>query len=129
MPDYDSRGVQGGGGGKLNRPEGIPEVGAPERGMEGIESILSRWLKANRLSPGRLDREHLAHRWKELVGVPVSDQTRVVDLNRGILTVEVNSAALLQELATYYQREILETLREVDEFRGVQEIRFRPGSF
>lgn len=101
---------------------------SPRRGLEPIDTILSRWMKVNRLR-GRFDRETLGRRWKEVVGSSIGCQTRVIDLTSGVLTVEVNSAALLQEISTYYRGEILESLLQLGEFQGIREVRFRPGTF
>lgn len=95
---------------------------------ESIEDILKRWLKSNRI-PDRLDRTAIYEKWKEVVGEAIACQTRVIDLNAGILTLEVNSPALLQELSTYYREDLLASLKEVEEFGSVREIRFRAGSF
>jgi hypothetical protein len=76
-----------------------------------------------------VDREGLSQRWKEVVGDEIASQTRIIDLRGGTLVVEVRSAALLQELSTYYLSEILESLRERDGCGEVKEVRFRAGSF
>ena len=50
-------------------------------------------------------------------------------MKAGLLIVEVDSAALLNELSTYYREEILESLRRVEGFPILREIRFRAGTF
>lgn len=50
--------------------------------------------------------------WQEAVGRKNAAETRIMGLQRGVLTVEVASAALAQELGVYYKRELLKRLRE-----------------
>lgn len=84
-------------------------------------------MKETRISD-RLDPEGLFQRWKEVVGDEIASQTRIVSAEKGELVVEVGSAALLNELATYRKQEILEALAAREEFRGIRRLRFRAGS-
>ena len=99
-----------------------------KKGFESIELILKRWLKANR-APRQLDRETIVKRWTEVVGKSIAARTRPLDIQNGILLVEVNSAPLLQELSTYYRQDLLESLKGIDGLGVLQDIRFRSGSF
>ena len=67
--------------------------------------------------------------WKEIVGPEIASHTRVIDVQGGQLTVEVDSAPLLNELSTYFRKDILESIRQVEELRGVHSLRFRAGAF
>ena len=77
----------------------------------------------------RIDREGIYARWQEVVGDEIASHTRVIDVKGGILYVEVDSAPLLQELATYNRQQILEGVRRIGEFGNIQDIRFRAGVF
>lgn len=111
------------------KPAGSAMAGPPVRhGVASIGDILKRWLRENK-GTKRIDQGQIFARWSQIVGDPVASRTRVVDLNSGELTVEVNSAALLTELSTYYRKDILESLHQSEEFRGIQKIRFRAGAF
>lgn len=101
---------------------------APRGGLASVEEILKRWLKANR-SQKRAVQADMGDAWKKVVGEEIGLHTRVADLSKGELVIEVDSAALLTELSTYYRQGILESLRQVPEFQGVQKIRFRSGAF
>lgn len=90
--------------------------------------LVRRWMRENRAAD-RLDPESVFRKWKEVVGDQIAERTRVVDFRRGELVVEVDSAPLLNELSTYYREEILHSLKEREEFRGIQRIRFKPGAF
>jgi hypothetical protein len=49
--------------------------------------------------------------WREAVGRATAAQTRIQGLRAGVLTIEVTSSALAQELMVYYRRELLARLR------------------
>lgn len=63
--------------------------------------------------------------WREAVGSESFARTRVVSFLRNVLSVEVDSAALLQELAVYRKRELLQALRRVE--ASISEVKFRVG--
>ncbi|MGQ9589236.1 MAG: DUF721 domain-containing protein [Planctomycetota bacterium] len=95
-------------------------------GGSTLGELVKRWMKESRAEE-RLDPEGLFQRWKDVVGEEVAAQTRIVSADRGELVVEVASAALLNELATYRTREILDALAVREEFRGIRKLRFRAG--
>lgn len=98
------------------------------KGPETLEAILRRWLKKNEINatPGR---EQIDRRWEDTVGMEIAEKTRVVDLRGGTLVVEVDSAPLLGELSAYYREEIIESLRQGDDFPNLRDIRFRAATF
>ena len=108
-----------------------PRSGGRERPAEtgaSITDLIHKWMKENK-APARVDPGDIFESWKEIVGEDIARSTRIVDSAAGELVVEVNSAALLNELSTYYRQEILGSLREHEPFRGIQKLRFRAGSF
>ncbi len=79
---------------------------------------------------GRAVREEaLEAEWRAAVGSEVAGHTRLAGLSGGRLRVEVDSAGLLQELATFYRKQILESLRAGKVGRGVSDIQFKLGAF
>jgi predicted nucleic acid-binding Zn ribbon protein len=106
-------------------PEGGPESPGKHE-AEGLSSILSRCIKRNRIKE-RIEGGSIFAAWPELVGENLATSTRPVRLAGGILTVEVASAPLLQELSTFRRSEILDAVRARDEFAGVRDLRFRAG--
>lgn len=98
-----------------------------ERGAYLVD-LVKRWMKEHQVRQ-RVDPASAFSMWREVVGDEIADHTRVVDAANGELVVEVDSAPLLNELSTYYRQEILESLKEHEEFRGIQKLRFRSGSF
>lgn len=85
-------------------------------------------MKENKVEE-RLESESVFSLWEKVVGGEIGRHTRVVLFNNGELVVEVDSAPLLNELSTYYKQEILDSLKEHEEFRRVHTLRFRAGSF
>ena len=60
-----------------------------------------------------------------MVGPAHARQTQVSSLRRGVLEVIVGNAALMQELASFHKRRLLEELRQ--RLPKVTELRFRAG--
>jgi hypothetical protein len=92
--------------------------------MTSIEEAIGRWLRTNKVSR-RVSRDGVFSRWKEVVGEELAARTRPIDLRGGELLIEVDSAPLLHELATYFSAEILESLHQIEEFRTIHALRFR----
>ena len=93
---------------------------------EGISSILSRWMAKNRVR-ARVQDDSVFGLWPEIVGEDLASVTRPLRLSGGVLTVEVSSAPLLQELATYRRGEILASLRAHPGLENIRDLRFRAG--
>ncbi len=100
----------------------------PRGGLASVKEILKHWIKENR-GARQAGKERLSACWKQLVGEEIATHTRITTFVKGELLVEVDSASLLNELSTYFQKDILESLRLLDDFQGIQRIRFRTGSF
>ena len=98
----------------------------PERGPENIAEILSRLFTARGWGR-RQDRLHLEKAWEEAAGQEFAAQTRVGALRRGVLEVTVGNAVLLQELAHFHKRRLLEQLRIRLPSTAITDLRFRAG--
>lgn len=98
-----------------------------DRGPEPIGEILSRLFIARGWGR-RQSRLHLERAWAEAVGEQ-HRHTRVCNLRRGVLEIEVNSPIVLQELAHYRKRPLLQKLREALAGQTINDIRFRAGSW
>jgi len=72
--------------------------------------------------------DELASIWKEIADQETAVHSRVIGLRRGILQVEVDSAARLQELASFKKPLLLEALKEALSKRHIRDIRFIHGS-
>jgi len=95
-------------------------------GPERIGEILSRLFTARGWGR-RQGRLYLERAWAEAAGGDLAQHTRVGALRRGVLEVEVDSAVLLQELAHYHKRRLLEQLRGRLPHVTLTDLRFRAG--
>jgi predicted nucleic acid-binding Zn ribbon protein len=95
-------------------------------GPENLGEILSRLFTARGWGR-RQDRLHLERAWEEAAGKDVAAQTRVGALRRGVLEVTVGNAVLLQELAHFHKRRILQQLRQRLPNNPINDLRFRAG--
>jgi hypothetical protein len=69
----------------------------------------------------------LERAWAEAVGPERARQTQVNALRRGVLEVAVGNAVLLQELAHFHKRRLLEQVRRLLPGTTVTDLRFRAG--
>jgi predicted nucleic acid-binding Zn ribbon protein len=99
-----------------------------DRGPELLSEILSR-LFAARGWGRRQDRLHLERAWAEAAGPALAEDTRVAGLRRGVLEVQVGNSALLQELAQFHKRRLLEELRRRLPGARLDDLRFRAGGW
>src|SRR5262245_1893592 len=97
---------------QLPRSEDSPVLKrhVPDPGPERIGEVLSRLFTARGWGR-RQARLHLERAWEETAGPELAGQTRLVDVRRGVMEIEVNNAVLLQELAAFQKRSLLEQLR------------------
>ncbi len=95
-------------------------------GPEALGEILSR-LFAARGWGRRQGRLRLESAWQEVAGPETAAHTRVGTLRRGVLEVTVDQAVLLQELAHFHKRRLLEGLRARLPELTFTDLRFRAG--
>jgi predicted nucleic acid-binding Zn ribbon protein len=98
------------------------------KGPESLGEILSRLFTARGWGR-RQDRLRLEEAWTAAMAAcgVAPDQTKVGALRRGVLEVVVGSGVLLQELAHYHKRRLLEQLRGRLAGTTVTDLRFRAG--
>src|SRR5437762_165496 len=97
-----------------------------EKGPERLGEIVSRLMTARGWGRRR-ERSRLEQAWALAIGEPGSKQTRVGNLRRGVLEVVVGNAVLLQELAHFQKRRLLEQLRAQLPGTTLTDLRFRAG--
>jgi len=95
---------------------------------EHLGPILNRVLTGSGLDKAKAHQKLCEH-WKQAVGPQMAGRTQLTGLKNSVLRVEVNSAAHLQELATFHKRGIIEKLRTLNRSLFIQDIEFRMGSF
>jgi hypothetical protein len=96
----------------------------PPKGPEPLAEILSR-LFAARGWGRKQERLKLERAWADAAGPEAARLTRVAGLRRGVLEIEVGNAVLLQELAHFHKRRLLDQLRRSLAPLTVKELRFR----
>jgi len=101
---------------------------APEPGPERVGEVLSR-LFAARGWGRRQARLHVERAWEESAGPKFAGHTRLVNLRRGVMEIEVNNAIMLQELAHFHKRRLLEQLRKRLPEMTIGDLRFRAGTW
>jgi predicted nucleic acid-binding Zn ribbon protein len=97
-----------------------------DKGPERLGEILSR-LFAARGWGRRQARLQLEEAWTAVVGPERARQTQVGALRRGVLDILVANAVLLQELAHFHKRRLLEQLRSRLPNTPLHDLRFRTG--
>jgi hypothetical protein len=102
--------------------------GSEETGPESLAEIVSR-LFAARGWGRRQARLHLEKAWESAVGPEGAAHTRLMGIRRGIVEIEVDSPVLMQELAHFHKRKVLEKLRGLLSGTTVTDLRFKAGSW
>ena len=95
-------------------------------GPELLGEVLARLFTARGWGR-RQGRLHLERAWAEAAGPIHAAHTRIGALRRGVLEVMVDNAVLLQELAHYHKRRLLEALRKRLPNTSLTDLRFRAG--
>jgi predicted nucleic acid-binding Zn ribbon protein len=104
----------------------LPSRRTQVKGPELLGEVLSRLFTARGWGR-KQDRLRLEQAWAEAVGADRAKETRVAGLRRGVLEIDVGSAVLLQELAHFHKRKLLEHLRTKLPHVIVTDLRFRAG--
>jgi predicted nucleic acid-binding Zn ribbon protein len=97
-----------------------------DKGPENLAEILSRLFTARGWGR-RQDRLGLERAWAEVAGPQFAPHTRVGQLRRGVLEVQVGNAVLLQELTHFHRRRLLSELRQRLPNTPLTDLRFRSG--
>jgi predicted nucleic acid-binding Zn ribbon protein len=113
----------------MSRPRSLSRSGGTVReGPQLLGNILAE-LFAVRGWGRRQERSRLESAWNAVVGSEQSSQTRIGRLVRGLLEVQVSNGVLLQELAGFHKRRLLEQLRNRLPDVTIHDIRFRAGTW
>ena len=97
-------------------------------GPEPIGDILSRLFTARGWGRQQ-ERQRLERAWAEAVGPEIAAQTRVSALRRTTLEIEVKSGVMVQELAQFHKRRLLEAVRKILKGITLTDLRFKAGVF
>src|SRR5262245_65791941 len=93
------------------------------KGPEPLGEILSRLFTARGWGR-KQDRMRLEQAWAAAVGPEIAAQTHAGAFRRGVLEIEVTGGVLLQELAHYHKRRLLEALRQALPGTTVGDLKF-----
>ncbi len=96
------------------------------RGPELLGEVLSRLFTARGWGR-KQERTRLEQAWANAVGSEYAAETRLGSLRRGILEVIVGNGVLLQELAHFHKRRLLQELRQQVPGTTFTDLRFRAG--
>lgn len=99
---------------------------AIDKGPETLGEIVSRLFTARGWGR-KQERLRLEEAWAEAVGPAHAKRTRVSSIRRGTLEVVVDGAPLLQELAGFHKRRLLQELRQRLSGTTITDLRFRAG--
>jgi hypothetical protein len=97
-----------------------------EKGPERVGEIVSRLMTARGWGR-RQERLRFERAWAESIGEPGARQTRVGGLRRGVLEIIVGNAVLMQELAHFRKRKLLQELQSRLTGITLKDLRFRAG--
>jgi predicted nucleic acid-binding Zn ribbon protein len=101
----------------------VPE----ERKPESLSEILSRLFLARGWGR-RQDRLRLEEAWRQSAGEQIAGATQLGSLRCGTLEVVVGNPVLLQELASFRKRQLLQALQERIGTQRITDLRFRLGT-
>jgi predicted nucleic acid-binding Zn ribbon protein len=104
------------------RPPGEPD------GPELLGEVLGRLFTARGWGR-KQERLRLEQAWVAACGPQMAKHTRVAALRRGVLEIDVASAALMGELNGFFKRGLLQKLRTALPDAGLMDLRFRSGVF
>lgn len=99
---------------------------AIDKGPETLGEIVSRLFTARGWGR-KQERLRLEEAWAEAVGPAHAKRTRVNSIRRGTLEVVVDGAPLMQELAGFHKRRLLQELRQRLSGTTITDLRFRAG--
>jgi predicted nucleic acid-binding Zn ribbon protein len=97
-----------------------------DKGPESLGEILSRLFTARGWGR-RQERLRLEQAWAGAAGPEQARHTQVSNLRRGVLEIVVGNSVLLQELAHFHKRRLLEELRRRLPGTIITDLRFRNG--
>jgi predicted nucleic acid-binding Zn ribbon protein len=97
-----------------------------DAGPERLSEILSRLFIARGWGRQQ-ERLRLEQAWAEAAGEKIARQTRAGAIRRGVLEIEVGNGALMQELAGFHKRRLLEAMKGKLGGATLKDLRFRAG--
>ena len=97
-----------------------------EHGPERLSEVLSRLFIARGWGRQQ-ERLNLERVWAEVAGAEIARHTRPGSIKRSVLEIEVGNGALMQELAGFHKRRLLEAMKRKLHGVVLKDLRFRAG--
>lgn len=94
------------------------------RDPEPLAEAISRLIALRGLARSR-GSEQMTNVWREVAGEHLARGTRVISFQRGILNIGVSNAALLSELVSFHQGELLGRLKREHADLKIRSLKFR----
>jgi predicted nucleic acid-binding Zn ribbon protein len=94
------------------------------RDPQPLSFALSELIALRGFARVRSDDE-LRTAWKRVAGDELAAQTKILQLTRGVLTIAVSSAPLLNELAAFQSADLLQRLKQQAPNLNVKSLKFR----
>lgn len=98
------------------------------QGPENLADILGR-LFTSRGWGRKNDRLRLEQAWASVVGPELLKDTRVGGIRRAVLEIDVRNGVLMQELAQFHKKKLLEKLRKSLPGIRLTDLKFRAGTW
>lgn len=95
-------------------------------GPESLSDTLGKLFAINAWAK-KAERLKLEETWSAAIGPEFGSDTRVLKVARGVFEVEVRNPILLQELASFHRKRLLDILQKKLPAKTIKELRFRSG--
>ncbi len=101
--------------------------GAP-RSVHTMRDAIASFMESSGLSRATVT-DQIGRAWLDVLGPAIAKHTRLSrTIRKGVLSVEVDSPALLGELSGFRKAEILKGLHERVKRRHIEDLKFKLGS-
>ncbi len=98
------------------------------RSVHTLRDAIASFLESTGLSRATVS-DQIGRAWVEVLGPAIAKHTRLSrTVRQGVLTVEVDSSALLSELSGFRKAEILRGLQDRVKRRHIEDIKFKLGT-
>ncbi len=99
----------------------------PPRQAAPLSDVLGRYMSESGLTQ-RYSLKEIHSGWLAAVGAEAAGHCSITGLRKGVLSVTVDSAAWLQELASFRKREVLAALRSQKGCQKIHDVDIRLGA-
>ena len=94
-----------------------------DKGVTPLKEAIDKLLKVYKIDH-KMDEINLQKEWKELMGNPIANKTKSLELRKRVLVIEIESSVLRHELS-FAKEKLKESLNRKLKKRVIDEILFR----